>query len=192
MRVRLLSVGSRGDIQPFVALGVGLQARGHDVRVVAPENFAGFVQEHGLDFGAITVDYQAMAESDEVKAVMTNPLKAIPHMRQTFLPVLRTVMADSWQHTQDADALVYHPKVLAGLHIAEKLGVPPFLTLMIPGFFPTSAFANPLTPNVPGFMNRASHGATGPAATLPFKGIINDFRTETLGLRKIGGTIDET
>ncbi|MGF1504025.1 MAG: glycosyltransferase, partial [Anaerolineae bacterium] len=102
MRVRLLSVGSRGDIQPFVALGVGLQARGHDVRVVAPENFAGFVQEHGLDFGAITVDYQAMAESDEVKAVMTTPLKANPHKRQTIKPEHKTVMAASSQNTQEA------------------------------------------------------------------------------------------
>ncbi|HEX2907098.1 MAG TPA: glycosyltransferase [Phototrophicaceae bacterium] len=44
MRITILALGSRGDVQPYVALGVGLQRAGHAVRVVTFENFAPLVQ----------------------------------------------------------------------------------------------------------------------------------------------------
>jgi len=35
VRVAVLAIGSRGDVQPYVALGLGLRAAGHDVRLAA-------------------------------------------------------------------------------------------------------------------------------------------------------------
>jgi sterol 3beta-glucosyltransferase len=40
MRIAIIVSGSRGDIEPYLALGKGLKNAGHVVRFVAPENFA--------------------------------------------------------------------------------------------------------------------------------------------------------
>ena len=57
MRITILAIGSRGDIQPLLALAVGLQKTGrHKVRFAAPDNFASFVGEYDLDFFPLGVD----------------------------------------------------------------------------------------------------------------------------------------
>lgn len=45
-----MAAGSRGDVQPMVALGVGLTQAGHDVTICAGDDFEGFVTGHGLRF----------------------------------------------------------------------------------------------------------------------------------------------
>jgi len=50
VRILVTSAGSRGDIQPVLALALGLQARGHAVRFAAPPNFADWVRGQGLTF----------------------------------------------------------------------------------------------------------------------------------------------
>jgi UDP:flavonoid glycosyltransferase YjiC (YdhE family) len=41
-------------VQPYCALGMGLKRAGHEVTVVANENFESFVRQFGLEFAAIT------------------------------------------------------------------------------------------------------------------------------------------
>lgn len=55
MRVLMVAAGSRGDVQPFVALGVGLQRAGHEVTVCATKDFESLVVEHGLAFVGLSV-----------------------------------------------------------------------------------------------------------------------------------------
>jgi UDP:flavonoid glycosyltransferase YjiC (YdhE family) len=50
MRVLLAPYGSRGDVEPLVALGLALLARGHQALVVAPEDFAHFIPDQGLPY----------------------------------------------------------------------------------------------------------------------------------------------
>jgi len=50
MRVILTPVGSHGDVHPFVALGIGLKARGHSVTLVAAEPFRPLAELHGFDY----------------------------------------------------------------------------------------------------------------------------------------------
>ena len=49
MHIAIIALGSRGDVQPYVALGVGLKAAGHSVRLVTHENFAPLAAAHGLE-----------------------------------------------------------------------------------------------------------------------------------------------
>lgn len=49
-------VGSRGDVQPFVALGNGLQKHGHRVRLVTHTKFEVFVYDAGLELYPIGGD----------------------------------------------------------------------------------------------------------------------------------------
>ena len=50
MRVLMVSTGSRGDVQPLLALALALRSRGHDVHVAAPPDFQAWVGELGLPF----------------------------------------------------------------------------------------------------------------------------------------------
>ena len=59
MRITLLSLGSRGDVQPFIALAVGLQKTGrHKVCFAAPDNFESLAREYSLHFSPLGVDTQ--------------------------------------------------------------------------------------------------------------------------------------
>ena len=50
MRCTILAIGSRGDVQPLIALGIGLKAAGVDVRLASHADFAAAVLAHGLEF----------------------------------------------------------------------------------------------------------------------------------------------
>jgi sterol 3beta-glucosyltransferase len=50
MKITILTYGSRGDVQPFIALSSGLLARGHSVKLAAASRFKALVEEHGIDF----------------------------------------------------------------------------------------------------------------------------------------------
>src|SRR5581483_5136644 len=53
MRVLLSTIGSRGDVQPLLALALELQAQGHRARLCAPPDFRAFVESHGIEFVAV-------------------------------------------------------------------------------------------------------------------------------------------
>ena len=59
MDISILSYGSRGDVQPFLALGRALRHVGHTVRLVGPANFADLSQAAGVPFSSVGVDIQA-------------------------------------------------------------------------------------------------------------------------------------
>lgn len=71
MRITIPTTGSRGDVQPYIALGKGLQDRGHDVCVATHGNFESFVCMRGLDFFALEADAQAL-QCSEVGDRMTH------------------------------------------------------------------------------------------------------------------------
>ncbi|NEQ11322.1 MAG: glycosyltransferase family 1 protein, partial [Moorea sp. SIO4E2] len=53
MRITIITVGTRGDVQPFVALGLGLKAAGHKVQLASNPIFKDFVKSRGLDFAPV-------------------------------------------------------------------------------------------------------------------------------------------
>lgn len=50
MKIIIFALGSRGDVQPYVALGAGLRAAGHTVRLLASADFRELVTAQGLEF----------------------------------------------------------------------------------------------------------------------------------------------
>src|SRR5579863_9081363 len=63
MRILLASHGTRGDVQPMVALGVALKARGHLVHLVVPDNFVSWVRGLGLEATSDGIDVEALLRS---------------------------------------------------------------------------------------------------------------------------------
>ncbi|NMB90668.1 MAG: glycosyltransferase family 1 protein, partial [Chloroflexi bacterium] len=194
MKILLLTLGSQGDVQPFVALGVGLQAAGAQVTLATGRSFEPLVRRYGLQFAPLRADFLQLAQSAEGKAALAgkNPVA----MLQKVLPELRQSLQDAWQAAQGAECIVYHPKALAGYHIAEKLGIPAFLSLPLPLYTPTGAFAVPVLPGAPqlgGLLNRLSYALVLAASTAPYRSMLARWRQEELGLparwdeRRLGG-----
>ena len=144
MKVAILTTGSRGDVQPYVALGAGLKAAGHEVVLATGKGFAGFVAGHGLRHAALDVDLFERMQTPEGKAALAG--KNLPGTIRKVMATYRRLLDDEWTAAQGADVVVYHPKALGGYHVAEALGVPGFLAHPIPMFSPTRAFPNPVLP----------------------------------------------
>ncbi len=138
MRVRVLTVGSQGDVRPYVALGAGLQAAGHDVRLVAHPAFEDLVRGSGLDFAPVAGDPRDMADNRQLRALHDDGRNMVRWWR-TFkgvdAPLMCQRLRDCWEACQDADVIVVSVlPYLLGYAIAEKLEVP----LVRAFYFPVS------------------------------------------------------
>jgi sterol 3beta-glucosyltransferase len=186
-KILIMTIGSRGDIQPFIALGKGLQAAGYEVALQTAEAYKPFVEENGLTYAYMNNDFMLLAESKEGQAAVEGGGKL--SLIKKVMPMLRRMLEDEWQAARDfqPDAIIHHPKSLGGYHIAEKLNIPLFLSLALPLYTPTSAYPVPILSSVQlgGGFNRFSYKLMG-WASAPYMGVINDFRVKTLGLPKRG------
>lgn len=80
MNITIFGAGSQGDIQPCLRLGKGLQRAGLQVRLAAPQNFAGLIQKEGLPFHPLHGDVQEIMASETGRKFMekgdTNPIRS--------------------------------------------------------------------------------------------------------------------
>ena len=162
MRFSILALGSRGDVQPFVALGHGLQAAGHRVRIASFESFAPLVTQHGLNFYPVKGDAEALTASlfDENILQTRNPLKLAQAIRATYAALIADYLeAFTDSAFADSDVIVNQlPAGLFGGEIAEKYGIPYLQAAVIP-MVPTRFHALPLltTQHFGAVLNRASY-----------------------------------
>jgi sterol 3beta-glucosyltransferase len=127
MKIAITTVGSRGDLQPFIALGLGLKAAGHEVLIVSAKNEAAFVKDYGLNFFALNVDIQKLMEGDDVQEMAkgSNPLKFIvSHLKgsKKMKALMVATQAEIWEGCQDVDVIIFHPGMPIGFFIAKQLG----------------------------------------------------------------------
>lgn len=56
MNYGIITVGSMGDVKPFVALGKGLKKRGHRVKITTFSKFREYIEASGIEYGPLTGD----------------------------------------------------------------------------------------------------------------------------------------
>src|SRR5919107_5063839 len=122
MRITITTVGSRGDVQPYVALGLGLKAAGHEVRLATYAPFEDFVRGRRLGYYPITGD-PGGAVAELLEAGL-NPVKAAQTFRRFLGSILERNLAEYWEACRYADAVVYSPVGFLGHHVAEKICIP--------------------------------------------------------------------
>lgn len=165
-------VGSRGDVQPFVALGTELQRIGHRVRIATHNVFQQFVSQAGLDFYPIGGD-----PADLMAYMVKNPglIPSMHSLRGGDIQKNRLMMAEilhgCWQSCLMPDpvtnapfvanAIIANPPSFAHVHCAQALGIPLHLMFTMP-WSATRAFPHPLANlhNVPSdqdWINRVSY-----------------------------------
>ncbi|HYZ21624.1 MAG TPA: glycosyltransferase [Rhodopila sp.] len=124
MRIAILTVGTQGDVRPFVALGRGLRQAGHDVRIAASPGFDPLVTGQGLDFAPLSGDFRAlMARVQSHMERGTNPLLAVRIMRSALAEMAESWAAEGRAACQDADLIIASGLAdLLGVSLAEALG----------------------------------------------------------------------
>ena len=109
MHIVMLALGSRGDVQPFVALAVVLQERGHRVTVAAAADYGPLAAAYGVPFapvGGYVSELMNMGLVNELLDGAHNPLYFARAFLGELAPLLTTILADCWQIAQQADLLI--------------------------------------------------------------------------------------
>ncbi len=125
MIITILTTGSRGDTQPYIALGVALEKAGHHVRLAAFENYGDLVKEHGLEHYPIKGDVSVIAASLSGKNAMQtdSPLKVFLSFNKLKSFVF-DIQKDFFNACIGADCVIYHPGAAVGYFAAQHLNIP--------------------------------------------------------------------
>ncbi len=157
MRITLLTFGSRGDVQPFLALAVGLKKAGHQPTLAAPGRFADLVEQHGIRFAALPGDPDEI--SRRFNDAGRNPVRTIRAISDHVFAIAPQVVEAALHACQGAEMIVHGFLFTAGGHaIACQQNIPDISVQIFPMFAPTRAFANVSMARLPvGFTSYASH-----------------------------------
>ena len=186
MRVVIIASGSRGDVEPYVALGKGLQAAGHVVRLVTHQDFESLVTSHGLDFWPVAGSVQDVAESMAALIESGNFLAILAQMGKEAQRGALALTSASLAACQGMNLVVAGiGGVFVGVAIAEKLGLPLLQAYYIP-FTPTSAYPAFVIPKPPSWLgtlpNRPSYQVARQMMWQAFRSADKRARREVLDL----------
>ncbi len=182
--VVILAAGSRGDVQPCVALGRELAAHGDAVRLIATEAYRPLTT--GLDFSALSADPARILESAEGQAWLgggRNPVRFVTGFKKIIGPMAERIFAEILAACADADLILYPTLGFVGHHIAEHLGIAEALIHFQPSH-PTRAFPHPLLPSALG-ANRLSFHAVDQIGWQLLRPFVNLWRADVLGLPRL-------
>lgn len=191
MKITLFAAGSRGDIQPCIAVGKGLQNAGYQVRIAAPQDFGDWISSHNIDFHPLTGDVQKIMAGDTGREFMEsggrNPFKSIAAMRTMLEPVVSQMTDDAYLACRDADGLICLGVLSAfGQAIAESLEIP-LIHIEPTPLLPSRNFPAPAWPiqhNLGGWHNFFSGWLMLRVVWLWYSPFVNDFR-KRLGLKSV-------
>jgi UDP:flavonoid glycosyltransferase YjiC (YdhE family) len=186
MRILLVSHGTRGDVQPIVALGLALKARGHLVQVVAPANFVTWVRSYGLDIQSDGIDVEDLLRSSgtglqTLRWQMKYLSDTTPRL---FEPVARA--------SEGCELIICAGIQFAAASVAQWRKVPYAHALFCPCVMPSSATPPPNVhkQTLPHWINKLLWQVGGPLADLALRGVINRGRA-TLGLGALDNPISQ-
>jgi sterol 3beta-glucosyltransferase len=159
MRILLMTYGTRGDVEPILALAQGFIKAGHTARLAAPGTYARLAEGSGVEFIPLPGD-PGLLSSAMVQKAGGNPLRMIGVMARFVFPLAAEVYGRLREIAPGSDAIVHSFLFThAGYELAKSLQVPDFSAQMFPMFAPTSEFAAPGFPiwPLPGIYRRMTH-----------------------------------
>jgi sterol 3beta-glucosyltransferase len=163
MNITVNTLGTRGDIQPYIALSLGLQQAGHFVRILTHQIFEAFVKKHGLEVYPLQLDPRQVLVNQALSELGNNAIRVNRWMEENFKSALQYLFVETLNANRGADLILNSGLSFAGWHVAEKLNIPAIATYLWP-----------VTPS------RHFPAATGkiPPKWLPLGGIVNYLSTK--------------
>ncbi len=190
MKIIFLCLGTRGDVQPYVAAGIMAKAYGHEVTICTGSSFQKLVLDHGLKFEACSLDLMAILLTAEGKQIfnegMKHPVKALKYAKEVINPLYVEAMQEFYTACKQQDVIVFHPKAFGAVDIAERFNIPCISMPLVPMIYPIKAFPNLAISkrNLGGFLNRLTYQLANLGAESNNIKDINKFRETILDLPK--------
>ena len=135
MKISVVASGTRGDVQPYIGLGKGLQDSGYSVRVLTSDDFESLVIGAGLEFASMGESVEAVLQGEQGRKVMESG---------NFLEILRRMMSAMKERAHDLARNLPNmfegtDLILTGVSgvgstfsIAEKLNIPVIQAYVFP------------------------------------------------------------
>jgi sterol 3beta-glucosyltransferase len=198
LEVAILVVGTRGDVQPFVPIGLKLAER-HRVRLATHAGFREMIEGAGLEFFPLAgdprelIEYMVKTGGRVVPMRLDALVEDVPKKRALIGEILESTWRACTEpdpdrpgaHGFSADWIIANPPSLGHIHCAEALDVPLHMVFTMP-WTSTSAFPHPLTRLQPGehrpVRNFLSYGVVSTMMWAGLGDVVNGFRERTLGL----------
>lgn len=139
----MLSFGTRGDVEPWLALALGLQQAGYEVTLGADADFETMIRARGIHYAPLVMNLRELLNtSDEVRTAFNAESQLEKQLEaEIFEQQVRPMLDNCWQAAQGADLLLYDTMLApVAYHIAEKLAIPAIMTSVMPNMSPTRAF----------------------------------------------------
>lgn len=180
----LLTIGSRGDVQPYIALAKALMKEGHRVTIATHKEFESWVQGHQISFKPIAGNPADLMDLMVIHGAAS--LSFLKEAKEKFGGWLKQLMKSSWEACQDSEILIESPSTMVGIHIAEALEIPYMRAFTMPW---TRTRAYPHAFVVPdkkrgGSYNYLTHVMFEMIFWKSLSGYINKWRVNHLGLPK--------
>ena len=132
-RVAIATIGTSGDVRPYVALAVELKKRGYDVVLGTNSDFEDLVTSHGIEFHNLGTKIQEwLQESRFDNAISQMKLHHFPQLLREGQALVERAARSAWAMAQGADAIVVNINTSFGIDIAEALDIPVVMTAMQP------------------------------------------------------------
>ncbi len=190
MQITLIAYGTRGDVQPALALGGALRARGHAVRLLASAHYKDWIEGYGLTAVPAKVDFTDIMASEAGRdwAEQGNqPLKQLQIMKRLLDEHGLALMQDAWQGVQGSDLIIssftsqsYAPS------LAQALGARHALMLLQPPLLATRSGPAMMSAPLPNRDSRLNYWLgqlmIEPAIFWTIGAVVNRFRREMLRL----------
>ncbi|CAI0559595.1 unnamed protein product [Linum tenue] len=191
LQIVMLIVGTRGDVQPFVAIAKRLQEDGHRVRLATHANFKDFVLTAGLEFFPLGGDPKVLAGyMVKNKGFFPSGPSEIPVQRQQMREIIFSLLPACTDPDPEtnipfrAEAIIANPPAYGHTHIAEALKVPLHVIFTMP-WTPTSEFPHPMSRVKQPVANKLSYQIVDAFIWLGIRDLINEFRKKQLKLRRV-------
>jgi UDP:flavonoid glycosyltransferase YjiC (YdhE family) len=190
-KIVLLASGTRGDVQPYIALAQGLQDAGYLPTIATHDKYFQLVRSAGLEFLALGGNPSDLMTREGGQSALTYDGNLVRNIKATWeymrnaQPVYRSMLTNAWLASQDADLIVAGLPSLWAVHIAEALEIPCIWAFLQPvvrtSHFPSAILPIKL-PNQP-ILNWISHRVIEQVTWQPWRILINEWRVRELGLK---------
>jgi sterol 3beta-glucosyltransferase len=149
MKIAILTLGTRGDVQPYAVLGNALRQQGHEVILATAKNFETLVKSYDIGFVPVEADFQAILDSEEGKKMMKgNPFAIKRNLNTWIYPLITNSLTEFYTLAKESDLILYHVKTLAD-SFADQFPEKMIRASVLPIVEPTNEFANPSFSGLP-------------------------------------------
>jgi sterol 3beta-glucosyltransferase len=187
MHITMITTGTRGDIQPYIAFGIALKSQGHTIRLCTTISFKEQALACGFEFSPLPGDaHEFFASPEAQKLIGSGGIKLTFALISILDKTYAATLDASLQACEGTDAIIFSGLTLAASHIGEAMGVPTFTTSFVP-MAPTAAFPPTVLPwhNLGSMLNRAAHFFFERPLWLRYMDQTNQWRKAVLGLPPI-------